>query len=416
VFTVDLQGRISGVTNTAITVAPSGAAGGELTGIYPNPLIANNTITSAKIVDGTISDADISATAAIDVSKLSVGTLGQVLTTSGGGVAQWSAPGGTLLIQANGTRNLMAGSPIGTITSGTDNAFYGAFAGSANTTGNYNVIMGTQAGQNKTSGDLNTLIGWLAGRAVGHDATFNGNTFIGAQAGQSSTGGPNTFLGEKSGQNNTSGTQSVFVGNRAGITNTTGGQHTILGYFADVSSNNLQNATAIGYNTVVNANNKVRIGNTAVTVIEGQVNFTAASDRRLKTNISGLSKGLDFIMKLNPVSYQMKNLDDKRTNWGFIAQEVEEIVGESNAILTVGGDQDRTLGLRYTDFVAPLVKAVQEQQTEIEELNEMLQEYRFELERLKLQVASKNTVRQVGKRDLRKANREARILSLASPK
>ncbi|MBX2897846.1 MAG: tail fiber domain-containing protein [Cyclobacteriaceae bacterium] len=416
VFTVDLQGRISGVTNTAIAVAPSGAAGGELTGLYPNPTIANNTITSAKIVDGTISDADISTTAAIDVSKLSVGTLGQVLTTSGGGIAQWSAPGGTLLIQANGTRNLMAGSPIGTITSGTDNAFYGAFAGSANTTGNYNVIMGTQAGQNKTSGDLNTLIGWLAGRAIGHDATFNGNTFIGAQAGQSSTGGPNTFLGEKSGQNNTSGTQSVFVGNRAGITNTTGGQHTILGYFADVSSNNLQNATAIGYNTVVNANNKVRIGNTAVTVIEGQVNFTAASDKRLKTNISSLNQGLDFIMKLNPVSYQMKDLDDKRTNWGFIAQEIEQIVGESNAILTVGGDQDRTLGLRYTDFVAPLVKAVQEQQTEIVELKSMLQDYRAELEALKIQVASKNSVKQVGKRNLRKANREAKLLASASPK
>ncbi|MBX2914959.1 MAG: tail fiber domain-containing protein [Cyclobacteriaceae bacterium] len=415
VFTVDLQGRISGVTNTAIAVAPSGTAGGDLSGTYPNPLINNNAITSAKIADGTIADADISTTAAIDVSKLSVGTVGQVLTTSGGGIAQWSAPGGTVLIQANGTRNLMAGSPIGTITSGTDNAFYGSFAGSANTTGNYNVIMGTQAGQNKTSGDLNTLIGWLAGRAVGHDATFNGNTFIGAQAGQNSTGGPNTFLGEKSGQNNTSGTQSVFVGNRAGITNTTGGQHTILGYFADVSSNNLQNATAIGYNTIVNATNKVRIGNTAVTVIEGQVGFTAASDKRLKENITSLTAGLDFISKLKPVSYQMKDFADKRTNWGFIAQDIEAIVGDSNAIVTVGGDADRTLGLRYTDFVAPLVKAVQEQQTEIEELKAMLYEYRVELEALKIQ-ASKKAVRQVDNKHVRRANREAKILAATSPK
>jgi trimeric autotransporter adhesin len=82
---------------------------------------------------------------------------------------------------------------------------------------------------------------------------------------------------------NTTGTENLFAGNQSGSTNTTGGQHTILGYFADVSSaGNLQNATAIGYNTIVNASNKVRLGNAAVTVIEGQVAYTNASDKRLK--------------------------------------------------------------------------------------------------------------------------------------
>jgi hypothetical protein len=99
-------------------------------------------------------------------------------------------------------------------------------------------------------------------------------------------------------------------------------------------------------------------------------------------NIQDIDTGLDFILKLKPVSYQMKNLADNRLNWGFIAQDIEKLVGEENAILTIGGDEDRTLGLRYTDFVAPLVKAVQEQQQEIEDLQKELLKSKSQVESL----------------------------------
>lgn len=68
------------------------------------------------------------------------------------------------------------------------------------------------------------------------------------------------------------------------------------------------------------------------------------------------------------------NNSDSRKNWGFIAQDIETLLGTDNAILTVGDDSLRTLSLRYTDFIAPMVKAMQEQQTEIEELKAKLKE------------------------------------------
>ncbi len=60
--------------------------------------IANSAITSAKINDGEIVNADISATAAIAVSKLNgTGTSGQVLTTDGTAAgASWATPGGVI--------------------------------------------------------------------------------------------------------------------------------------------------------------------------------------------------------------------------------------------------------------------------------------------------------------------------------
>ena len=66
--------------------------------------------------------------------------------------------------------------------------------------------------------------------------------------------------------------------------NTTGGYNTAIGALADVSAGNLTNATAIGVGAIVNASNKIRLGNTAVTVIEGQVAFTAVSDKTKKEN------------------------------------------------------------------------------------------------------------------------------------
>src|SRR5262249_54341263 len=83
---------------------------------------------------------------------------------------------------------------------------------------------------------------------------------------------------------------------------------------ADVSVGNLFNATAIGSGAVVNASNKVRLGNTSVTVIEGQVAVTASSDKTRKENFKPVD-GEEVLGKIS--GFEL-------TSWNFIGHEPKE--------------------------------------------------------------------------------------------
>ena len=72
-YTVDNKGRITAASNTTISgVTPGGSAGGSLSGTYPNPGIATGAVSTTQILDGTITNADINASAAIAYAKLNL--------------------------------------------------------------------------------------------------------------------------------------------------------------------------------------------------------------------------------------------------------------------------------------------------------------------------------------------------------
>jgi hypothetical protein len=92
--------------------------------------------------------------------------------------------------------------------------------------------------------------------------------------------------------------------------------------------------------------------------------YTTVSDARYKKNIQPLHYGLEAILSLRPVSYQWKHVSDDKLNLGLLAQEVEPIVPEA---VTKDENPEHRLALNYDAFIPILIKAVQEQQSLINE-------------------------------------------------
>ena len=99
------------------------------------------------------------------------------------------------------------------------------------------------------------------------------------------------------------------------------------------------------------------------------------SDRNEKNTIVASDLGLDFVNKLTPVSYKFNN--KTRTHYGLIAQDIETVLGTISKPATdfagfckdtitedrYGNALDTPFdryGLRYTEFISPMIKAIQE--------------------------------------------------------
>ena len=246
---------------------------------------------------------------------------------------------------------------------GPGNTLLGQFAGNFTMTGASNTASGSGSLHSNTAGYDNSASGYasLFSNTTGYVDTASGYESLYSNT----TGDNNTASGYASLFFNTTGEENTAIGRTAGYSNTTGSYNTFLGVSSDAAATDLTNATAIGYAATVDASNHIRIGDAIVTEIGGQVAWSNLSDARAKSDIRDLDLGLDFVMQLHPVSFTMKQ-GNGRTDMGFLAQDVEAVLGDGYSVLGIGGDPDRTLSLRYTDLIAPMVKAIQEQQAQIE--------------------------------------------------
>uniref|UniRef100_A0A832G865 Peptidase S74 domain-containing protein n=1 Tax=Ignavibacterium album TaxID=591197 RepID=A0A832G865_9BACT len=283
--------------------------------------------------------------------------------TMGGGQYTWSS-----------SYNIGIGSSsLGALTTGTSNTAIGCRSLFSNNDGSNNTAIGYGSLYNNIDGSFNVAVGNYTifsyggsrNTAVGYQALYNGagysNTAVGCSTLFSSYSGDwNTAVGENAliscqGDNNTA------IGYNAGSLITTGYNNICIGSYAEVPSNT--------------SANQVRIGNTLISYAGIQVAWTITSDRRWKENIQPTNLGLQFISKLNPVSYVRKNDEKQKVEYGLIAQELEVVLkeeGVENAgMLTI--TDEGYYELRYNDLIAPMIKAIKELKDENERLKSELE-------------------------------------------
>ncbi|QEC69638.1 hypothetical protein FRZ67_20890 [Panacibacter ginsenosidivorans] len=361
-----------------------------------------------------------------------------------------TASGGNALYNNNGTDNTANGyNALYSNTSGFGNTAIGSGCLYNNTSGSLNTAAGIEALNFNTTGGSNTAFGYEAlltnttgnsNTAVGHGTLISNtsgslNTALGYECLNWNTVGKiNTAIGNTSMYNNTTGNNNVGIGYFTLFSNKTGSNNIGIGTQAGLSVENLSYTIAIGAYSDAAASNQVRIGSVGdpladPTSIGGKVSWSTLSDGRVKKNIRDNVPGLLFINKLKPITYNIDNkaIDQivqrpviknknsvemklsadelatanenaKTIYTGFVAQDVEKAAKSLNydfsGVDAAKNDKD-LYGLRYAEFVVPLVKAVQElskmnddKDKKINEQDEKINDLQKQIDELKALITS----------------------------
>jgi hypothetical protein len=238
-------------------------------------------------------------------------------------------------------------------TSGGSNTAVGNGALLRLNTGSYNTAIGNSSGGYVTSGTDNTFVGEASGFSM---STGINNTAVGSNAlNPNITGSNNVAIGKNSSLN--SGDNNTCVGFQTG--GSTGSNVTCLGYLAACSTSSVSN--------------EITLGNSSVTVVRYYGTLTSVSDARDKTNIQPLRPGLNFINRLNPVSFDWNMRDGGKVgiaDTGFIAQDLQSCQSLTQEFVPglVYTENPDKLEASYGKLIPVLVKAIQELTARVAEL------------------------------------------------
>jgi hypothetical protein len=269
------------------------------------------------------------------------------------------------------------------LTSGDGNTVVGHGASTSITTGCYNTAIGQSTAPNITTGCYNIALGSFALNSTGTGCyniamgclsleqaqTLSNNIAIGSAAGRLLTGGTcNVYIGREAGYNTCNGSGNIMIGTCAGYNTASGttsnkfvlancaNAFLIKGCFSDCTICNGTNSTA----------------------------WNTTSDARIKENVVTISCAINTLTELNPVIFDYtENYSEKMSwdcckricNYGFVAQEFEQVFPKYVAIgcEKIGNCVIEDIRSINDGHLVPLlVKAIQEQQAQINNLCERI--------------------------------------------
>ena len=329
--------------NTGAALATP-ASGNFSTGTFTWPTFNQNTTGSAtastNLKNGAVGDI-VYQSAADTTAFLSIGTTGQVLSVSAGGLPTWTTPtggggapgtplnsvqynsasafAGSANMTFDGTTLTLAkdavvnGVAVGQgLTSSVSSTALGTNALKLNTAVN-NTAVGFNAGQAIISATDNTLVGFNAGRLISNSGN---NTYIGAGVGQKATSSQQTGIGAYALQNCIAGSRNVAVGYNAlnGVTATgsstavgttalavsVGSSNTAVGNNAGLLMTTGSNNTIIGCFTGVNSPLDIRALSNYIVLSDGANNANLYIDNNKNTTLAGTVRTAGYTVSTLP--------------------------------------------------------------------------------------------------------------------
>ena len=211
--------------------------------------------------------------------------------------------------------------------------------------GNYSTAMG----RSTASGDFSTAMGYSTtasgsrSTAMGDQTTASGN--YSTAMGDSTTA--SDYASVVIGQYNSSGSSATSASSFS-----TSAPAFVIGNGVD--SSNKSDAFKVMFNGDATVSNDLTVSGDVV----------ISSDARLKSNIVSLGSTLPKLLQIDGKSYEMKG----KQKIGVLAQEIKEVFPE-----LVTKDDNEMLAVNYQGLVPVLINALKEQQSEIDELKEMVQ-------------------------------------------